>query len=172
MTTPPGSDLVGLTGPATTALLAMLATWSSVAPTVVLRLPDPDPATLLATMTGARIDSEDRWMLRLVDAPRAVAARGWPPHLDGAVDLLIDDEVWPWNAGPHRLVLAGGEARLEPGGSAGVRLSARGLAVLYAGAGSPSLLRRSGLLDGGNDATDALLQAATAGPAPALLDYF
>lgn len=53
-----------------------------------------------------------------------------------------------------------------------MRLTARGLAVLYASAGDPSLLRRAGLLAGGDVGSDHFLQAATAGPAPALLDYF
>jgi hypothetical protein len=48
----------------------------------------------------------------------------------------------------------------------------RGFALLYAGVGGPALLRRAGLLDGGDANTDAFLQAAAAGPAPALLDYF
>lgn len=166
------SDLMGLTGPATAGLLAMLGTWASVAPTVALRLPEADPAALIASMAGARVESQNRWMLRLVDAPAAVAARGWPPHLSGSVDLLLEDNICPWNAGPHRLVLAGGEGRLEPGGGAEVGLTARGLAVLYAGAADPSLLRRAGLLAGGDADSDAFLQAASAGSAPALLDYF
>lgn len=165
-------DLIGLTAPAAAALLALLGTWASVAPTVVLRLPEPDPAVLLGSMAGARVESQNRWMLRVVDAPAAVAARGWPPHLSGSVDLLLEDDTCPWNAGPHRLVLTGGTGRLEPGGRAGVRLTARGLAVLYASAGGPSLLRRAGLLAGGDADSDHFLQAATAGPAPALLDYF
>jgi len=165
-------DLIGLTAPATTALLAMLGSWSSVAPTVVLRLAEPDPASFLATTAAARAESQHPWMLRLLDAPAAVAARGWPPHLHGSVDLLLEDAVCPWNAGAHRLVLSAGTGRLEPGGGAEVALTARGLAVLYAGAAGPSLLRRAGLLAGGNEGSDEFLQAATAGPAPALLDYF
>lgn len=165
-------DLIGLTAPATTALLAMLGSWSSVAPTVVLRLAERDPATFLATMAGARAESQHPWMLRLVDAPAAVGARGWPPHLHGSVDLSLEDAVCPWNAGARRLVLAAGTGRLEPGGRAKVTLTARGLAVLYAGAATPSLLRRAGLLAGGDEVSDVFLQAATAGPSPALLDYF
>ncbi len=37
---------------------------------------------------------------------------------------------------------------------------------------SPSVVRRSEYLDGGDESADAFLQAAAAGPAPALLDYF
>ena len=89
-----------------------------------------------------------------------------------AVDLLIEDETCPWNAGPHRLVIERGEGRLEPGGSGAVRLSIRGLAVVYAGACSPAVLRRAGLLEGGDERSDAFLGAASGGPPPTLLDYF
>jgi predicted acetyltransferase len=165
-------DMIGLTAPATTALLAMLGSWAAVAPTIALRLPQPDPASLLAPFTGTRIESHDPWMLRVLDAAGAVAARGWPVHLAGSVDLALDDDVCPWNSGAHRLVIEGGSGRFEPGGTGAVRLTMRGFAVLYAGGAGPALLRRAGLLSGGDDASDAFLAAATAGPPPALLDYF
>lgn len=164
-------DLFGLTRPATEALLAMLGSWGSVAPTLRLRLPDPDPVTLLAPLVGSRVESRDPWMLRVLDAPGAVSARGWPAQVDGSVDLLLEDNTCPWNAGPRRLVLEGGRGRLETGGRGEVRLTARGFAVLYAGAGDPALLRRAELLAGSIE-SDGLLQVATAGPRPALLDYF
>ena len=69
-------------------------------------------------------------------------------------------------------MLDGGSGRLEPGGSGAVRLTVRGLAVLYAGAAGPAVLRRAGMLTGGDPDSDAFLEAATAGPRPALLDYF
>lgn len=165
-------DLVGSNAAATVALLGMLAGWASVAPTLELRLADPDPAFLLASASTSRVRSRQPWMLRIVDAPAAVAARGWPVPVAGEVDLLLADEVCPWNSGPFRLVLADGRGRLEPGGTGLVRLSMRGLALLYAGAVGTNLLRRAGLLDGGDEGTDAFLQAAAAGPVPALLDYF
>ncbi len=165
------SDLMGLTAPATTALLAMPGSWQSVAPTITLTIPEPDPASLLAPFVGARVESREVWMLRLLDAAGAVAARGWPPHLSGSVDLEIEDDVCPWNAGPHRLVLHGGSGRLEPGGSGAVRLTARGFAVLYAGGAGPAVLRRAGLLECDAGA-DSFLAAASAGPPPSLLDYF
>jgi Sterol carrier protein domain len=77
----------------------------------------------------------------------------------------------PWNSGPQRLVLDGGDGRLEPGGSGAVRFTMRGLAVWYAGAADPAVLRRAGLL-AGYDGADAFLAAASAGPRPALQDYF
>jgi predicted acetyltransferase len=164
-------DLIGLTPDATRALLAMLGTWRDVAPTIRLRLPDSDPTPLLAPLVHTTVESRDPWMLRVLDAAGAVAARGWPAHLSGAVDLALDDDVCPWNSGPQRLVLEDGEGRLEPGGSGAVRFTMRGLAVWYAGAADPAVLRRAGLL-AGDDSADAFLAAASAGPRPALQDYF
>ncbi|HEX5621484.1 MAG TPA: GNAT family N-acetyltransferase [Solirubrobacteraceae bacterium] len=164
-------DLIGLTADATLALLAMLGTWRDVAPTIRLRLPDPDPLALLAPLVHTTVESRDPWMLRVLDAAGAVAARGWPPHLSGAVDLALDDDVCPWNSGSWRLVLDGGAARLEPGGDGAVRFTMRGLAVWYAGAADPAVLRRAGLL-AGDESADAFLAAASAGPRPALQDYF
>jgi predicted acetyltransferase len=165
-------DLVGGTERATTALLAMLGRWASVAPTLRLRLPDRDPALLLAETTKSRVASRHPWMLRVVDVCGAIAARGWPPHLSGDVDLALEDDICPWNTGKYRLVIADGTARLEPGGDAHVKIAMRGLALLYASAAGPAVLRRAGLLSGGDGNTDALLQAVSAGPAPAILDLF
>ncbi|NUT37900.1 MAG: GNAT family N-acetyltransferase [Hamadaea sp.] len=165
-----GYDLIGATGDATAALLTMFAGWASVAPTTVLRLAYPDPALLMVATSQSEIQSRQPWMLRIVDAAVAVASRGWPGHLSGAVSLELVDAVCPWNAGRFRLSLSDGSAVLEPGGDGAVRFTERGLAAWYAGT-SPSVLRRAGLLDGSTDA-DAFLAAATAGPPAALHDYF
>ncbi|BEL05062.1 GNAT family N-acetyltransferase [Actinoplanes sichuanensis] len=165
-------DLIGLTPAATRTLLAMLGGWASVAPTVLIRLGGADPVWSLLARGDAAPESAHPWMLRVVDAPGAVAARGWPPHLTGEVDLDLADDVCPWHQGRHRLVLGGGHGRLEPGGAGIVRLTPRGLASWYAGGATPQQLRRSGLLAGGDTSTDEFLRAATAGPVPTLHDYF
>jgi predicted acetyltransferase len=165
-------DLVAVTPGATGTLLAMFAGWASVAPTTVLKLSYHDPALFVLASSLTRVESRQPWMLRAVDAAAAVAARGWPRHLDGQLDLDLEDAACPWNAGPHRLVLSGGEGGLEPGGTGEVRLSSRGFAAWYAGAASPAILRRAGFLGGGDARSDEFLRAATAGPATALHDYF
>lgn len=165
-------DLIGVTPDATRTLLAMLGGWASVAPTTLIRLGVTDPAWSLIGRRDATPDSTDPWMLRVVDAPAAIAARGWPSMLTGRVDLDLTDDVCPWHQGRHRLVLSGGQARLEPGGDGTVRFTPRGLAAWYAGAATTAHLRRSGFLTGGDPATDELLRTATAGPPPTLHDYF
>lgn len=165
-------DLIGLTPQATRTLLAMLGGWASVAPTVLVRLGTADPIWSLLARGDAKPESTQPWMLRVIDAPGAVAARGWPRHLTGEVDLELTDDVCPWHQGRHRLVLSGGNGRLEPGGAGTVRLTPRGLASWYTGAATPQQLRRSGFLTGGDTDTDELLRTGTAGPAPTLHDYF
>lgn len=165
-------DLIALTPEATRTLLAMLGGWDSVAPTIVIRLGVADPVWSLLTRGDAKPESTQPWMLRVIDAPAAVAARGWPRHLTCEVDLELTDSVCPWHQGQHRLVLSDGNGQLEPGGAGTVRLTTRGLASWYTGAATPQQLRRSGLLSGGDADTDELLRAATAGPAPTLHDYF
>ncbi|NUO58221.1 MAG: GNAT family N-acetyltransferase [Hamadaea sp.] len=165
-------DVIATTAEATGALLAMFGGWASVAPTTVLRLAYPDPLWFFLASPQAKVVKRQPWMLRVVDAARAVETRGWPEFVSGSADLELVDEQCPWNAGRFRLVLDGGAARLEPGGTGAVHVGPRALGVWYAGAAAPDALRRAGLLTGGDDRTDAFLQAATAGPAPTLLDYF
>lgn len=175
---------------ATQALLASLGSWSSVLPTVALRLPDPDPVRWLLPVGDLSVENQQPWMLKILDADAAVRARSWPRHLRASVPLTLVDGVKPAAATPTadgrcRWVFDDGVGRVDPAGSGAdhsrggdrgdsvaVRLDVRGLAVLYAGAGSAAMLRRAGLLDGGDARTDATWDAASAGPAPALLDFF
>ncbi|MFC7612863.1 sterol carrier protein domain-containing protein [Actinokineospora soli] len=102
-------------------------------------------------------------MLRVVDLPAAIAARGWP-RAEWArpftVDLEVVDEDAPWNAGRHRIVWDGSQVACEPGGGGDVRIGPRGLAAWYAGAADTAMLRRASLLSGGPaEGLDALIGA-------------
>jgi predicted acetyltransferase len=164
-------DLVAHDPDALRALLRSLASWAGQLSTVRLRL--IEPRALMPAALGVEMHSE-QWMLRVVDLPAAVAARGWPraallrPGL--TVDIEVIDEHAPWHAGRHRLVVdgsgsGGGRVRAEFGGSGAVRLTARGLAAWYAGSATSVALRRAGLLDG-DPAAAAVLDALTGTPGP------
>jgi hypothetical protein len=123
-------------------------------------------------------------MLRVVDAPAAIAARGFPAATSLSVPLRIADDARPANSGRWQLSVAGGAGTLDPLGpdapagtvgpgaavasagtagpdSSAVMLGARGLAALYAG--TPLVtLRQAGLAAGGRPADDAALDAAFA----------
>jgi predicted acetyltransferase len=104
-------------------------------------------------------------MLRVVDAPAAIAARGFPRAVSASVVLRIHDPARPANSGLWDLAVTDGSGALRPFESAlagGVMtLSARGLAALYAGT-PVGTLRQAGLASGGTPDGDEALDAAFA----------
>jgi hypothetical protein len=107
-------------------------------------------------------------MLRIVDAPAAVAARGFRGADTEATFDLVDQDV-PEHARGWRLVVENGSGRLEPVDDPDLpRLHVRGLALLWAGAGDTGVLQRAGLLDRPVPGLDP----AFAGQRARILDYF
>jgi predicted acetyltransferase len=135
------------------------------------------PASALWWLTNERdvdIEHRSQWMLRVVDAPAAIAARGFPGAVSARVPLHIIDGARPANAGRWELAVAGGAGALtpfEPVPAGGVlTLGARGLAALYAGT-PVGLLRQAGLAAGGTPDGNEALDAAFAAT-PYMLDAF
>jgi predicted acetyltransferase len=175
--------LVAATAGDTAALWAVAASNASVADTVRAVVGPSDPLWWLLREQDASIAERESWMLRLLDAPAAIAARGFPAT-DLAVPLRIADDLRPANTGRWELTVRSGQGRLaryqtgpvhppddpaSPGGPA-LELGARGLAALYAGT-PVATLRRAGLAAGGSPAADAALDAAFAAT-PYILDDF
>jgi predicted acetyltransferase len=162
-------DLVALDRETGLGLLANLGRWAGIITEISLRIVDPAWWQLLMTLPVLHDVRNHPWMLRVVDLPAAVAARGWPAatHLiPFTVDLEVVDEHAPWQAGRHRLTVDGGKVGCEPGGTGAVRLAARALGPWYAGTADSAMLRRAGLLEG--DPADArLLDLLTGAPHPA-----
>jgi len=154
-------EVVAASEPARLALLASLASWTSVIGAVQWRGP-VDELERSCTALVPPPHERKPWMLRLLDPVAAVAARGWP--VDGAADLDLT------GTGPVRLTVSGGEGRLEPRRPDPDLpvVDPRGLAVLWAGAAGSRALVRSGLLDRPAPDLDALCGASP----PVLLDYF
>ncbi|NUR98862.1 MAG: sterol carrier protein domain-containing protein, partial [Kribbellaceae bacterium] len=145
---------------------------SSIATTVHAYCAPSDPIHLLAEHEAQGDARINRWMLRLVDAPAALAARGYPEGAALEVDLRIDDPDLPANTGDWHLSIADGTAQLKPAepSADAVRLGPRGLAALYAGTPIQAL-RGAGLVTGGDD-RDPALDAVFGGATPYMLDYF
>ncbi|HUQ54947.1 GNAT family N-acetyltransferase [Lentzea sp.] len=165
-------DLVAVDAEAQLTLLASLASWAGTLEAVDLRITDPATVDLLAGTPLRHSVWTATWMLRVVDLPAAVAARGWPRLANAAVDLEVVDEHAPWHAGPRRLVVEDGSVRVEPGGTGAVRLHARALGPWFSGAQNTHALRRAGLLEG--DPADAVVldQLVGAAGVPRLADFF
>jgi predicted acetyltransferase len=154
------------------ALWSTVGSGSSIATTVQAYCAPFDPIHLLAEHEAQGDARIVRWMLRLVDAPAALAGRGYPAGAVLDLDLRIDDPELPANSGDWHLSIAEGSAQLtqaEPSDGA-LRLGPRGLAGLYAGT-PVAALRGAGLITGPDD-TDAALDAVFGGQTPYMLDYF
>jgi predicted acetyltransferase len=135
-----------------------------------------DPLWWLTQERDASMRSRRMWMLRVVDGPAAIAARGFPPAVSMRTTLTIIDQSRPVNSGTWMLTIASGKGELAAVAAAPTEdatvltLGARGLAALYAGMPVASM-RLAGLAAGGNRDTDAALDAAFSAT-PYMLDAF
>lgn len=153
------------------ALWAMVGSGSSIARTVVASVAPDDPLLWLLRDHPADEMRRVNWMLRVLDAPAAIAARGFPPGVTVDVPLVIEDVHRRANAGGWHLTVADGKGGLEPAPERddATRLPARGLAGLYAGV-PMATLRCAGIASGPVEA-DPFLDAAFRAN-PFMLDYF
>lgn len=172
-------------------LSALVGSGSSVVSVVRACLAPQDP--LLWLLRDRRPDDVRRvpWMLRVLDLPAAIGERGFPAGVEASAVLEVDDSQLPGNGGLWRLTVADGRGvvhRLTDGHRGPsrppdtVRLTARGMAALYAGVPLRTL-RGCGLAHGGTSAgvgagesgrgagTGDALEAAFAAN-PYMLDYF
>lgn len=160
-------------GDALRALWRVIGSSGSQAPDVEVIGPADD---LLFLLLGASdplaVRSEIRWMLRLVDAAGAVAARGWRPGLRGRVDLEIADEHAPWNAGRWRLEVDQGAASLVPGGAGTIEVGIGALSSWWAGYARARTLAATGLLRAADEPALATLDALGATSPPVLVDFY
>lgn len=158
------------------ALWSVIASHSSTASTVSLHIAPNDPFWWLTRERDATIVKRSMWMLRVVDAPAAIAARGFPPAVSLSVPLVISDRTRPANSGRWQLSVSDGKGILIPNGPVvplapeALTVGARGLSALYAGT-PVSTLKLAGLAAGGAPDADAALDAAFAAT-PFMLDEF
>lgn len=156
----------------TRTLWSVVGSGSSVAKSVHAYLSPHDPVHWLLGEEASGEVQRNGWMLRILDVPGSLAARGYPPGLAARVSLEVDDPESADNTGTWVLSVEGGRASAERGeDSAALRLSARGLAALYAGQ-PVSALRRAGLAAGGDAGADPVLDQVFGGSTAHLIDYF
>jgi predicted acetyltransferase len=165
-------EIVTTSRDAALALWRLLASWGSQADRILYRSPAEEPLFLLLPEQRTETLGEIRWMTRVIDAPGAVAARGFHPGLAGEVPIALGDPLRSGNQGEFVLSLKDGRGRLEPGGGGTLRVGIGGFSSLYAGWASTATLARAGLLRGGTPEERALLDAAFAGPTPWMVDEF
>lgn len=152
------------------ALWALVGSGSSVVKTIRACVPPDDSLRLLTRDLTVTTDKDVWWLLRVVDAPAAVAARGFPHGVEVEVPVTVADPLVSGNTGAWLLQVKDGRGQLVPGDGGGIELAANGFAALFAGT-RVSMLRQAGLATGGDPGMDGMLDAAFVGTA-FMLDYF
>jgi predicted acetyltransferase len=154
------------------ALWSLVGSGSSIVKTVHAHVDPNDPVYLMLLDPVSTSVQQERWMLRLLDAPAAVAGRGFPPTAELEVPITVADPLVPGCDGAWVLRIAAGSGTLTRTDAApdGLRLGPGGLAAMYAGTALRTL-RMAGLADGGRAEDDAPLDAAFAAT-PHMLEYF
>jgi predicted acetyltransferase len=166
------AELVADEPEVTHALWRLVGSSSSIAPECSIVGPPEHP--LLLSMSEQDLISSGawRWMARIIDAPGAIASRGYVPGTKLAVALRLDDPQCEWNAGRWRVVVEDGEGYLERGGDGDVQLGIGAFSALYTGYASPWQLLAAGLLRADGSDSLAALGAAFAGPSPWMPDFY
>lgn len=147
--------------------------WSQRSVLDTVRLKAAASAPFLALLREPRHDEEPNldWMIRVVDLPAALRARGYPLRADTDVAIDVRDDVIPANHGRWLLSLRDGHMQVERTERAGVALDIRALAPVFAGYYSASEAALLGDLTG--DPRDiALLDSIFTGPMPGMSDMF
>lgn len=152
-------------------LCTFIADHRSLADRVFWDGPPVDPRLLLLSEQDFRVEKLERFMLRIVDVPAALAGRGYPSHLTETLALTVDDPLIPENSGAFTLRIEGGEGAVERGGNGGLRVGVRTLAPLFSGLFSATVLAGLGRITGSDDAV-ATADRIFRGPAPTMTDRF
>jgi predicted acetyltransferase len=164
-------DVAAADADAARAILSFLSANGTIAVDVQLSIAPHDPLAGLFDELPARHEVHHPWMLRVLDLPAALAARGFARHVEAEVEIEVEDALLPQQSGAFVLSVADGVGRVRRGGSGRVRVAARALGPWFAGAQSAEDLALRGLVRGA--AGDlAALTSMTRGPYPWTADFF
>lgn len=130
-----------------------------------------EPLTFLLNDWSLKSAFQRRWMLRIIDVPTALVARGYPPHCETALHLHIEDELLSANTGNFVLSVAQGRGHVQPGGRGDVCVNIQHLAPLYTGLFSAQQLRLLGKLEGADEGV-SIANQLFGGSVPWMPDFF
>lgn len=164
-------DLFWTTPGAARALLSLAARHASTGATLEWHGPPIEPLNDF-TNEGITLHEQERWMLRLVDAPAAFEARGYAPLVETGVTIAIRDSLFPENEGPWRVDVTGGRAKVVTSSDGAPATADVGTwSSIWTGFLRATDAVRAGVLIASTDQI-ASLEAVFAGATPWLADYY
>ena len=156
-------ELVALDRPSLVGLLRALGSFASVTPTTVIRTSTPDDWTGLLRSDDSRVQSRSSYMVKVLDLA-VLDALTPAPGLTAELPFTWHDRAYVASA-------ADGRVEVAPTGSASRTLDDTALVQTLFGTSDSRTLRRLGHLTG-DDTDDAAWDALTAGPRPAIANYY
>jgi len=112
------------------------------------------------------------WMLRLVDIPRALQCRGYPPAVQAVAELQVNDDTMGGQSGAYRLEVCGGEATVRLVERAQMSIDVGSFAAIYSGWLTARDAVLTGKLTGADEAGAHAPEAIFAGDKPWMIDHF
>jgi predicted acetyltransferase len=164
-------DAVAHTRAAALAIWTLLRQYKSLANEVTL---EGGAESLLHAVLPERHYTQEllhSWMIRILNPKLALSQRGYPA-ISARTTLLLSDASIPENSGAYELVLTNGKPKVvQTKSERGIRITERGLAALYSGLHSSTMIRDLSLL-ACSDAECATLAAIFGGYSPTMADMF
>ncbi len=166
------SDLLATTAEGYQALLRLLGSFASVAPTTRLHTSGEDPARLQLPTVAWRVADSSPYMLKILDVVGALTALRYPRSVSARLPFTLAGDFLSDLDGGYRLTVQNGRAACDRVEADDRVLTPRGLALLYAGAQSCANLRAAGHLCGGDRDEDLDWDALFGGRQAHIRDYF
>jgi predicted acetyltransferase len=164
-------DLIWTTPAAGKTLLSLAASHRSTGEMMTWPGPPTDPLADLIAEDPFENEGTFRWMLRLLDVPAAIEARGYSPLIDGSVKIAVRDPLFDENEGPWRIEVGGGQAKVFPAEQADATVDVQALASIWSSMHRARDAARIGGLQASPKAIDAL-ELIFNGPLPWIADFF
>ncbi|MDQ1534084.1 MAG: hypothetical protein QOF28_1845 [Actinomycetota bacterium] len=168
-------DLVAADGDTELALWRHLGAHAAQADRITIAGVPLDALALRLPEQTIRPVGQQAFMTRIVDAPGAIARRGYPRGVRVDVPFRLVDPMVGANDGCWRLVVDGGEGRLERLGEArepDLSFTVNGFASLFTGWSTSAVLAASGTARGLSPEVASDLDSVFSGRRPTLCDEF